>query len=70
MISMPTHTCLILVIVRFAGQMYFTKDHEYLNVSGNKAKLGITDHAQVSFYSFIYHSVPPLSDMNRPSAKI
>lgn len=33
----------------FAGRMLYSENHEYLDVQDNRAKVGITDHAQVSF---------------------
>ena len=38
--------------------LYFTKDHEWLNVEGNSATVGITDYAQNALGDVVFAEVP------------
>jgi len=40
------------------GTMYYSKDHEYLNVTDNIAKVGITDHAQKELGDVVFVDLP------------
>lgn len=37
---------------------YFTKDHEWLDVAGNTATVGITDHAQEQLGDVVFVELP------------
>jgi glycine cleavage system H protein len=36
----------------------YTKDHEWLQVQGNKARIGITDHAQAELGDIVFVELP------------
>ncbi|MBN1858750.1 glycine cleavage system protein GcvH [Candidatus Bipolaricaulota bacterium] len=36
----------------------YTRDHEWLHVEGNKAKIGITDHAQAKLGDIVFVELP------------
>ena len=38
--------------------LYYTKDHEWVRVEGNRAYIGITDYAQDSLGSIVYVETP------------
>jgi len=38
----------------------YTKDHEWARVSGNRATIGITDHAQSELTDVVYVELPPV----------
>ena len=38
--------------------LYFTKDHEWLNVEGDNATVGITDYAQNALGDVVFAEVP------------
>ena len=38
--------------------LYFTKDHEWLNVEGDSATVGITDYAQNALGDVVFAEVP------------
>ncbi|HHU89784.1 MAG TPA: glycine cleavage system protein GcvH [Clostridiaceae bacterium] len=38
--------------------LYYTKDHEWVRVEGNRAYVGITDYAQDSLGSIVYVELP------------
>ena len=40
----------------------YTKDHEWVLVSGNVAKIGITDHAQSALGDIVFVDVPSVGD--------
>lgn len=37
----------------------YTKDHEWAKVEGNRARVGITDHAQTELTDVVYVELPP-----------
>ena len=39
-------------------QLYYTKEHEWVSVSGNVATVGITDYAQKSLHEVVYVELP------------
>ena len=39
-------------------QLYYTKEHEWVSVSGNTATVGITDYAQKSLHEIVYVELP------------
>lgn len=40
----------------------YTKDHEWVSVKGNEAKIGITDHAQKQLGDVVYVELPKVGD--------
>lgn len=40
----------------------YTKDHEWIIVEGNRAKLGITDHAQNAMGDIVFVDLPAVGD--------
>ncbi|HBT18753.1 MAG TPA: glycine cleavage system protein GcvH [Clostridiaceae bacterium] len=42
--------------------LYYTKDHEWVRVEGDKAYIGITDYAQHSLGSIVYVELPSVGD--------
>lgn len=42
--------------------LYYTKDHEWVRVEGEKAYIGITDHAQHALGSIVYVELPEVGD--------
>lgn len=39
--------------------LYFTKDHEWISVEGDSARVGITDYAQAQLGDVVFVEVPP-----------
>ncbi|MBQ3552886.1 MAG: glycine cleavage system protein GcvH [Clostridia bacterium] len=39
---------------------YYTKDHEWILVEGNRAKIGISDHAQDALGDIVYVELPDM----------
>ena len=42
--------------------LHYTEDHEWIKVEGNKAKIGITDHAQHELGDIVYVELPEVDD--------
>ena len=42
--------------------LFYTKDHEWVRVEGEKAYIGITDYAQHSLGSIVYVELPEVGD--------
>jgi glycine cleavage system H protein len=42
--------------------LFYTKDHEWVRVEGDKAYIGITDYAQHSLGSIVYVEMPSVGD--------
>lgn len=42
--------------------LFYTKDHEWVRVEGEKAYIGITDYAQHSLGSIVYVELPAVGD--------
>jgi glycine cleavage system H protein len=40
----------------------YTKDHEWVRIEGNKAEVGITEHAQKSLGDIVYVELPEIGD--------
>jgi glycine cleavage system H protein len=38
----------------------YTKDHEWTKIEGNRARVGITDHAQAELTDVVYVEFPPV----------
>lgn len=43
-------------------ELLYTEDHEWVKVEGNKAKVGITDHAQHELGDIVYVELPEEED--------
>jgi glycine cleavage system H protein len=43
--------------------LFFTESHEWIAVSGNRGKVGITKHAQNELGEIVYVELPKLGDM-------
>lgn len=43
--------------------LYYTKEHEWVRVEGDKAYIGITDYAQHSLGSIVYVELPEVGDI-------
>jgi len=39
--------------------LYFTRDHEWISVEGDRATVGITDYAQAQLGDIVFVEVPP-----------
>ncbi|SKC37547.1 glycine cleavage system protein GcvH [Maledivibacter halophilus] len=42
--------------------LYYSKDHEWVKVEGNKAYIGITDYAQNALGEIVYVEMPEVDD--------
>ena len=40
----------------------YTRDHEWLRIEGNKAEVGITDHAQTALGDIVFVELPDIED--------
>jgi glycine cleavage system H protein len=40
------------------GEFYYTKEHEWLRVEGDKCRIGVTDYAQDSLHEIVYVDLP------------
>jgi glycine cleavage system H protein len=38
--------------------LYYTKDHEWVRVEGDKCRVGVTDYAQQSLHEIVYVELP------------
>ena len=38
--------------------LYYTKEHEWMKIEGDKCRVGITDHAQKSLHEVVYVDLP------------
>ena len=41
-------------------ELRYTKDHEWAKIEGNRARVGITDHAQGELTDVVYVEFPPI----------
>ena len=41
--------------------LYYTKEHEWLKVEGDKCRIGITDYAQNSLHEVVYVDLPKVA---------
>lgn len=39
-------------------ELYYTKEHEWLRVEGDKCRIGVTDYAQNSLHEIVYVDLP------------
>ena len=44
------------------GKIYYTDEHEWLNVEGDVATVGITDHAQEQLGDLVFVELPEVGD--------
>ena len=42
--------------------LFYTEDHEWIEIEGNVAKIGITDHAQSELGDIVFVDFPELGD--------
>jgi glycine cleavage system H protein len=42
----------------YPGNLKYTKDHEWIDLSGNNARIGITDYAQQQLGDVVYVELP------------
>lgn len=48
------------------NELFFTKDHEWIKVSGNEAIIGISDYAQSELGEIVFVELPPVgSDLKK-----
>jgi len=45
-------------------ELYYTKEHEWLRIEGDKCRVGVTDYAQNSLHEIVYVDLP------KPGAKV
>jgi len=48
--------------MRFPEDLKYAKTHEWAKIEGNKAKIGITDYAQVQLNDIVYVELPEVGD--------
>ncbi len=48
--------------MNFPEDLKYTKEHEWCRVSGNRAVIGITDHAQDQLGDIVYVELPDVGD--------
>ena len=41
--------------------LYYTKEHEWVKVEGDKCRIGVTDYAQKSLHEIVYVELPKVS---------
>ena len=41
-------------------QLYYTKEHEWVHVEGDKCRVGVTDYAQKSLHEIVYVDLPKI----------
>ena len=41
-------------------QLYYTKEHEWVRVEGDKCRVGVTDYAQKSLHEIVYVDLPKI----------
>lgn len=49
-------------IMNVVEGLFYTEDHDWVKVEGNKAKVGITDHAQHELGDIVYVELPEVDD--------
>ncbi len=48
--------------IRFPTDLKYTKSHEWAKIDGNKARIGITDYAQLKLNDIVYVELPEVGD--------
>lgn len=51
-------------------ELRYTKDHEWIRLEGDKAWVGITDHAQKQLGDIVFVELPPLGKMSRQGERV
>ncbi len=46
--------------------LHYTKDHEWAKIEGNRARVGITDHAQSELTDVVYVELPAVGKVVKP----
>ena len=49
--------------MNFPEDLKYTKEHEWCRVKGNRAVIGITDHAQEALGDIVYVELPEVGDL-------
>ena len=47
---------------KIVEQLRYSKDHEWVRLEGEKAYVGITDHAQHELGEIVFVELPPLGE--------
>ena len=48
--------------MNFPAHLHYSKDHEWVEVDGNRARIGITDYAQESLGDIVFVELPQVGD--------
>ena len=48
--------------MKFPENLKYTKTHEWVKIDGNKAKIGITDYAQLKLNDIVYVELPEIAE--------
>ncbi|MBE3573636.1 MAG: glycine cleavage system protein GcvH [Moorella humiferrea] len=48
--------------MKFPANLYYSKEHEWVAVEGNRARIGITDYAQESLGDIVFVELPQVGD--------
>lgn len=48
--------------MNFPANLYYSKDHEWVEIDGNRARIGITDYAQESLGDIVFVELPQVGD--------
>lgn len=51
-------------------ELRYTKDHEWIRLEGDKAWVGITDHAQKQLGDIVFVELPPLGKRGRQGERV
>jgi glycine cleavage system H protein len=46
--------------MKFPENLKYTKDHEWVDIQGNRATIGITEHAQSALGDIVFIELPPV----------
>ncbi|MGI9861669.1 glycine cleavage system protein GcvH [Moorella naiadis] len=46
----------------FPANLHYSKDHEWVEIDGNRARIGITDYAQESLGDIVFVELPQVGD--------
>ena len=52
----------------YPSELKYTKEHEWVRVNGEEARVGITDYAQKQLGDVVYLELPEVVDVNRSLA--
>ncbi|MBC7324608.1 MAG: glycine cleavage system protein H, partial [Moorella sp. (in: Bacteria)] len=48
--------------MEFPANLHYSKDHEWVEVEGNRARIGITDYAQEALGDIVFVELPQVGD--------